>query len=127
MHTTQPPPQTFDWLKGDILAGALTLTANKPARMPPSLYDIARRHLTASIDLRQNSTPFFGAAAFCTTKIVNFRRGPSPSLLTLVLLAPDFLAYIATPPLLPKASTPIQERKWNFVPINKGRVKKKKD
>ena len=56
---------------GDILAGSLILTANEPARMSrmsPSLHDIARLHLTASIDLWYKYTPFFGAAAYCKTK-----------------------------------------------------------
>ena len=37
-------------------------------------YDEARLNLTTSIDFWQNSTPFFGALAFCTTEIDNFRR-----------------------------------------------------
>jgi len=32
--------------------------------------------LIAPIDLWRNSTPFFGAVAFCTTKTVDFRRRP---------------------------------------------------
>ena len=28
------------------------------------------------MDIRQNSTPFFGAAAFCMTKNYDFRRQP---------------------------------------------------
>ena len=42
----------------DILAGSLILTANEPARMSPSLYDLARVHLTVSIDFWHKYTPF---------------------------------------------------------------------
>ena len=62
-----------------------TLTSNESARMSPSFYDIARLHLTASIDFWQNSNPFYGAAALCVTKNGNSRRRPSWSLSTLVL------------------------------------------
>ena len=60
-----------------------TLTSNESARMSPSFYDIARLHLTASIDFWQNS-PFF-CCNFLYKKIGNFRRQPSQSLSTLVL------------------------------------------
>ena len=39
-----------------------------------TLYDVARLLLMVPIELCQNATPFFGAAAFCTTNIDNFRR-----------------------------------------------------
>ena len=39
------------------------------ARRCQSSHDIARLDLTAQMGFWQNSTPFFGAAAFCMTKI----------------------------------------------------------
>ena len=39
-----------------------------------SSYDLARLHLVAPMDFWRNSTPFFGAAAFCTTKNGDFRK-----------------------------------------------------
>ena len=44
--------------------------------MSPLFYDIPRLHLTVPIDVWQNSSPIFGGAFLCTTKIVNFRRQP---------------------------------------------------
>ena len=41
-----------------------------------TFYDIARLLLMVPIKPWQNSTPFFGAAAFCTSKIEDFRRQP---------------------------------------------------
>ena len=41
----------------------------KVIRMSPSLYNVARLHLTAPIEPWQNSTPFLGAAALCTTEM----------------------------------------------------------
>ena len=38
-----------------------------------SSYDIARLYLTEPTNFWRNSTPFFGAAAFCMTKIGGFR------------------------------------------------------
>ena len=35
---------------GDILTGSITFTEDEPARMLPLVYDIARLHLTVSID-----------------------------------------------------------------------------
>ena len=51
----------------------------------PSLYDIARLHLTATINLWKIFTPFLGAAAFCTTTIGDFKRQLSRSLSSLGL------------------------------------------
>ena len=45
-------------------------------RRRQSLYDVARLHMTAPMDFWQNSIPFFGAAAFCVTKIGNFIKLP---------------------------------------------------
>ena len=69
------PPRTSDCWKGTDIAQRRT-----------SSYDVATLHLMAPMDFWRNSTPFFGAAALCTTKIVDFRRWPSWSLSTLVLL-----------------------------------------
>ena len=44
-----------------------------------------RLQTTGPMDLWWNCIPLFGAIAFWTTKIVNLRRRPSQSLLTLVL------------------------------------------
>ena len=41
-----------------------------------SSYDLARLHLVVPMDFWRNSTPFFGVAAFCTTKNGDFRRWP---------------------------------------------------
>ena len=46
----------------------------KRSRM--SSYDVAWLQQIAPIEFWQNSTPFFGAALFCTSKIDNFRRLP---------------------------------------------------
>ena len=60
-------------------------------RRRQTLYEVARLCLMAQMDLWQNSTPFFGAAAFCTPKIDNFRAAPachlSPSQIKLRLEA----------------------------------------
>ena len=54
------------------------------ARRRQTSYNVARLRLMSPMDLWRNSTPFFGAAAFCTTKIDNFRASlksvPGPSL-----------------------------------------------
>ena len=38
-----------------------------------TLYDVARLLRMVPLELWRNPTPVFGAAAFCTTKIDNFR------------------------------------------------------
>ena len=43
------------------------------ARRRQTSYDVARLLLMVPIELWQNSTIFFGAAAFCTSKIEDFR------------------------------------------------------
>ena len=43
-------------------------------RRRQSSYDVARLYLTEPTNFWRNSTPFFGAAAFCMTKIGDFRR-----------------------------------------------------
>ena len=43
------------------------------ARRRQTLYDVARLLLMVPIELWRNFTPDFGAAAFCTTKIDDFR------------------------------------------------------
>ena len=43
------------------------------ARRRQTSYDVARLLLMAPIDPWRNSTPDFGAAAFCTTNIEDFR------------------------------------------------------
>ena len=43
--------------KRDILTDLLTMTANEAARMSPSLYDIAKLHLTAPMDFCRNFIP----------------------------------------------------------------------
>ena len=54
--------QASDWWKyGDV------------ARRRKTLCDVARLHLMVQLEPWQNSTPFFGAAAICTTKIDDFR------------------------------------------------------
>ena len=45
-------------------------------------YDVARLILMVPSEPWQNSTPFFGAAAFCTTKIDDFRASSMLSSLT---------------------------------------------
>jgi len=69
------PPQTSDLSNGTDIAQRRT-----------SSYDVATLHLMAPMDFWRNSTPFFGAAVLCATKIVDFRRRPSWLLSTLVLL-----------------------------------------
>ena len=61
--------------KGDILAGSLTLTANEPARMSPSLYEVDKLHLTAPMEFGQNFIPCFVATAICCV-VSFFRRTP---------------------------------------------------
>ena len=43
------------------------------ARRRQTSYDVARLLLMVPMEPWQNSTPVFGAAAFCTTKIDDFR------------------------------------------------------
>ena len=57
------PPQTSDWWKGTDIA-----------QHRISSYDVATLHLMAPMDFWRNSTPFFGAVAFCTTKIDHYNR-----------------------------------------------------
>ena len=57
-----------------------------------SSYDVVRLHLITPMDIWRHSTPFFGGAAFCTTKIGNFRRLPSQSFSTLVLV--NFVVFL---------------------------------
>ena len=52
------------------------------ARRRQTSYDVARLLLMAPIDPWRNSTPVFGAAAFCTTKIGDFRASSALSSLT---------------------------------------------
>jgi len=49
------------WMVGDV------------ARRPQTSYGVARLLLMVPIDPWRNSTPLFGAEAFCTTKIDDFR------------------------------------------------------
>ena len=58
------------------------------------LYDVAILHLITPLDFWQNSTPFFGAAAFCKTKIGDFIRRPSQSFSTIVLV--NFVVFSST-------------------------------
>ena len=46
----------------------------KTLRRRQTLYDVASLLLMVPMALWQNSTPFFGALALCTTEIDNFRR-----------------------------------------------------
>ena len=50
--------------------------AQKKRRRHQTSYNIARLLLMALIKPWQNSTPFFGAVVFCTTKIDDFKRQP---------------------------------------------------
>ena len=60
-----------DWSKyGDV------------ARRRETSYGVARLLLMVPLEPWRNSTPVFGAAAFCTTKIGNFRTSPTLSSLT---------------------------------------------
>ena len=52
------------------------------ARRRATLYDVARLLLMVPLEPWRNSTPFFGAAAFCTTKIGDFRASSMSSSLT---------------------------------------------
>ena len=49
------------------------------ARRRQTPYDVARLHLIVPMEPWQNFTPFFGAAAFCTTKIDDFRASLTPT------------------------------------------------
>ena len=51
-------------------------------------YDVARLLLMVPLEPWQNSTPVFGAAAFCTTKIDDFRASSTLSSLTTWLRRP---------------------------------------
>ena len=51
----------------------LTLLSGDSARRRQTSYDVATLLLMAPIDPWQNSTPDFGALAFCTTNIEDFR------------------------------------------------------
>ena len=52
------------------------ITSSDVARRRQTSYDVARLPLMLPIEPWRNSTPLFGAVAFCTTKIDNFRRRP---------------------------------------------------
>ena len=58
------------------------------ARRRGTSSDIARLLLMVSLEPWRNSTPFFGAAAFCTTKIGDFRTSSTLSSLTKWLRRP---------------------------------------
>ena len=58
------------------------------ARRRETSYDVARLLLMVPLEPWQNSTPVFGAAAFCTTKIDNFRASSTLSSLTTWLRRP---------------------------------------
>ena len=58
-------------------------------RWAPPQYDLVRLHLITPMDFWQNPTQFFDTTAFCLTKIGDFRRQPSQSFSTLVLV--DFV------------------------------------
>ena len=58
------------------------------ARRRETSYDIARLLLMVPMEPWRNSTPFFGAAAFCTTKIDDFRASSTLSSLTTWLRRP---------------------------------------
>ena len=49
------------------------ITSSDVARRRQTSYDVARLLLMVPIELWRDSTPVFGAAAFCTTKIEDFR------------------------------------------------------
>ena len=49
------------------------------ARRRETSYDVARLLLMVPLELWRNSTPIFGAAAFCTTKIDDFRASLTPT------------------------------------------------
>ena len=55
----------------------------KTLRRRQTSYDVARLLLMVPVALWQNSTPFFGAAAFCTTKIDDFRASMTSPLRSL--------------------------------------------
>ena len=59
------------------------------ARRRETSHDVARLLLMVPLEPWQNSTPFFGAAAFCTTKIGDFRT--SSTLSSLMTLVPFFM------------------------------------
>ena len=58
------------------------------ARRRGTSNDIARLLLMVPLEPWRNSTPFFGAAAFCTTKIDDFRTSSTLSSLTTWLRRP---------------------------------------
>ena len=71
--------------------GAWSISDHKSgdaARRRQTSYDVARLLLMAPIDPWRNSTPVFGAAAFCTTKNGDFRTSSTLSSLTTWLRRP---------------------------------------
>ena len=59
------------------------------ARRRQTPYDVARLHLIVPMEPWQNFTPFFGAAAFCTTKIDDFRASLTTTTLTTLSTYPS--------------------------------------
>ena len=58
------------------------ITSRDVARRRQTLYDVVRLLMMVPIELWRNSTPVFGAAAFCTTKIEDFRASLALTSLT---------------------------------------------
>ena len=58
------------------------ITSSDVARRRQTSYDVARLLLMVRIELWRDSTPVFGAAAFCTTKIEDFRASLALTSLT---------------------------------------------
>ena len=58
------------------------------ARRRETSYDVARLLVMVPLEPWRNSTPFFGAAAFCTTKIGDFRTSSTLSSLMTWLRRP---------------------------------------
>ena len=67
-----PKSLPFKWLCESVCMHDV----EKKRRRRQTSYNIARLLLMALIEPWQNFTPFFGAVAFCTTNIDNFRRKP---------------------------------------------------
>ena len=61
----------FVWLRPSVSQCIFILS--DVARRRQTLYNVARLHLMSPVGLWRNSTPFFGAEPFCTTKIDDFR------------------------------------------------------
>ena len=69
---------------GALVSGQFSVHKSSDAgRRRQTSYDVARLLLMVPIEPWQNSTPLFGAAAVCATKIDNFRSWFEDAIATL--------------------------------------------